>query len=317
MKRHQWLVAGLVAVVAFPTLQGQVVHADCGASGGVNLEQTSVTIEAGTDCDGEPGPAPKPPKPLTPSEKWIALGCEGLTGQPYTGPREADDGSQIPGATMNGPAKLDRVTEASKIVAKGWDLTAEYSNYRTVCTTGEVIPVEVWITEIYADTDPVPIEDLRKRAIDSLAPPEPAVQTNPAHDRADRHGWVQIPTWLWTTNALESDGEAQVAGFITVTAKATAVSTIWDMGDGSPPITCIGPGVEWRPGIAEDQTDCSHTYTRSSGSEPNREYRASAETTWDITWAQNGADQGNAGTITTNADFTMPIWQIQAVNTGG
>ena len=96
---------------------------------------------------------------------------------------------------------------------------------------------------------------------------------------------------------------------MTATSKPEVV---WEMGNGETE-TCIGPGTEWLPGMAETDTDCSYTYTRASVGEPGDAYEIQAGVTWEFSWTINGAPQGTFGTYQALTPFSYQVGEIQAV----
>lgn len=80
--------------------------------------------------------------------------------------------------------------------------------------------------------------------------------------------YVGVPTWLWVDRAGWHPLSASASvGTRAVKVTATPVATTWDMGDGSPPIRCAGPG---EPFDREHPYDppCGYTYRTSSAHQP-------------------------------------------------
>jgi hypothetical protein len=93
------------------------------------------------------------------------------------------------------------------------------------------------------------------------------------------------------------------------------MSVRWDLGDGDI-LTCRGPGLPWRPGLAEDATNCAHTYTRSSAASPGGRFQLSAAVALEITWTSNVGDGGTLDSISRSASRFVDVGEIQAIGTG-
>lgn len=150
---------------------------------------------------------------------------------------------------------------------------------------------------------------LARSAVASLAPAFPEPRTNPDIEHRQLPG---IDTWLWVEPAAWGpvSATASIPGLsATVTAEPTHV--IWDMGDGSPPIVCAGPGTPYDPDLrpSEQSSDCTHRY-RSRGS-----YGASATIHWELRWAASDGDGGTLDPIARTSAFTMTVAERQAVGT--
>ena len=157
---------------------------------------------------------------------------------------------------------------------------------------------------------------LRAEALAAVVLPTLDVQTNPPHSTPGRFGVVRIPTWFWMDVASFSPITETVtdpAGVLTVSVTATPEVARWDPGDGSRAVECFDAGVEWVPGIAEDASDCTHTYLQSSALVPGDEYTVSVEVAWVYTWTLDGADQGEFFTNVTTDSFPYGVGEIQAV----
>ena len=63
----------------------------------------------------------------------------------------------------------------------------------------------------------------------------------------------------------------------------------WDMGDGTDPVVCTGPGQAWQQGLDFlAPEECHHVYRRHSRNEPGGSYEVTAVTTWRVWWHING-----------------------------
>jgi hypothetical protein len=175
----------------------------------------------------------------------------------------------------------------------------------------------VWVIvsgpELNAGPDPFA---LRTEALAQVVLPDLDVQTNPPHSTPDRFGVVWIPTWFWMDEANFdpiTETASDPAGTMTVSVTATPLYATWNPGDGTPPIQCFDAGIEWVRGIAEDASDCTHTYSKASVGQPNNQYTIAVELEWEYTWAIDGVDQGPFGGTTTADSFGYAVGEIQAV----
>lgn len=141
--------------------------------------------------------------------------------------------------------------------------------------------------------------------------PLPAVRTSPP---AGADQLVNLPTWLWVEDWTPRRASA-TEGPLTVTVVATPRSVTWRMGDGSS-VVC-GRGTPWDPYLREEQqsTACSHTYLRSSATQPDLKYQARATMTWDVTWTATNGESGSLGQANRSVDFTMRVAESQAIVT--
>ena len=116
----------------------------------------------------------------------------------------------------------------------------------------------------------------------------------------DSVGLVGMPVWMWAKNPSEKTvgplTATASAGGITITATATLFRITWDMGDGTE-VVCKTAGTPYDVSFGQKKSpDCGHTYTTTSGGEPDGSYTVTATSDWVITWA--GA--GQTGTIRLN-----------------
>lgn len=141
--------------------------------------------------------------------------------------------------------------------------------------------------------------------------PLPGIRTSPP-DGNDQ--LVNLPTWLWVEDWTPRRATA-AEGALTVTVVATPRSVTWRMGDGSS-VVC-GRGTPWDPALREEQqsTACSHTYLRSSATQPDLKYQARATMTWDVTWTATNGESGSLGQANRSVDFTMRVAESQAIVT--
>ncbi|MEU6246092.1 hypothetical protein [Glycomyces sp. NPDC047010] len=180
------------------------------------------------------------------------------------------------------------------------------------CTieSGSTIQSAEWM-ELGADGQvQISPEVLAQRAVDRLVLLQPGIEASPGEVQL-----VQLPTWLWVSEATWSVRTAQAAaGGLIATATATPVAVSWAMGDGAT-VECDGRGTEWKRGTdPEAASDCSHTYTRPS----SEELPVSATVTWQVTWVVTDAGGGEvaSGTepdMSTTGQTAWPVLESQAL----
>ena len=136
-----------------------------------------------------------------------------------------------------------------------------------------------------------------------------------------------LATWMWIDPSVWHgySATASVAG-VTATARAVPTSVRWSMGDGAE-VVCDGPGVPFRPDVpaGAQQTDCAHTYERTSlgqpspdGSPDHAAYTVTATITWVVSWTSNiPGEQGALPPLYTSASTPVRVEQVQSVRESG
>jgi hypothetical protein len=138
----------------------------------------------------------------------------------------------------------------------------------------------------FGGAGPTP-EELAQRAVEQLPLAQPQIGMTPTPGRT---GLVGLPVWLWLEGGIWTpvSATASVPG-LSVTATATPVRVVWDMGDGTT-VTCRTAGVPYRASAGDAMSpECGHRYERPSSAEPDEAYDVTATVTWDIQWAGGGA----------------------------
>ncbi|MFI7208443.1 hypothetical protein [Micromonospora aurantiaca (nom. illeg.)] len=272
------LVATAVVVMAAPVQAGDGVgNVDCG--------QTPNAAE----CDVSAGQPSRP---------------GGSTGGGQSGGSE--DGSA--GGSDDGchwaPVEGDRPPPAGKGPEGGW--------YAWTCV-GDGLGAQgtpVWLDEP-PGVDPTA---LAQTARSRLRLPTPGIRTNPG---TAPFVLVRVPVWLWVDSVTwgARSATASVPG-VAVTATATPTKVRWSFGDGSPDLTCVGPGKPWTPGTdPRAASPCGHTYTRSSAAAPGTVFTLRATVTWSVTWSGPGGG-GSLAPLTTTSTVAVRVAQSQAVVEG-
>lgn len=181
--------------------------------------------------------------------------------------------------------------------------------YRKICTdAGGSTAVVVWVP------DRVDPRVLAERAADQVPIPSTALAMNPT---AEQGAVVNVATWLWVDAGGWNPVNAQAsAGGVVVTATAAPRRVVWDMGNGDR-VTCGGPGTPYDPSrpSAEQSTDCSYTYRKSSARAEGGAYTVTATVVWEVSWTVTGAAGGGSlGTAPRSQSVRLPVKEIQAVN---
>ncbi|MGY4898623.1 hypothetical protein ACWEEK_23950 [Micromonospora aurantiaca (nom. illeg.)] len=202
------------------------------------------------------------------------------------------------------PVDVDRPPPAGKGPGGGW--------YAWTCVGNGLGSqgTPVWL-------DRAPVVDpavLAQTARSRLRLPEPGIRTNP--DTVP-FVLVRVPVWLWVDPVTweARSARASVPG-VSVTATATPTKVRWSFGDGSPDLTCVGPGKPWTSGTdPRAASPCGHTYTRSSATERDTVFTLRATVTWSVTWSGPGGG-GTLAPLTTTSTVTVRVAQSQAVVEG-
>jgi hypothetical protein len=164
------------------------------------------------------------------------------------------------------------------------------------------LPVPVWLGAGEAPT--VSPEDLARQAFAALSLSAPDIHIVP--DPTGR-GLVGLPVWMWTTFDWGPFESSATDGPLTVTISATVTSVVWDMGDGSPKITCDS-GTPY-DGSNRQSPDCGHVYTNPG------DYTITASTVWVGTWSDSGV-AGAPLQRPIQSQTTVHIGELQVVVEG-
>lgn len=147
---------------------------------------------------------------------------------------------------------------------------------------------------------------LAVRAVELLPIRGPEIGTVP-EPGPDRLGLVGLPTWMWTARLPETVGPvsrtASVPG-LSVTATAQMQKIVWEMGNGDR-VTCLSPGTVYADRFLDRMSpDCGYRYV-----EPG-EYRVTATTTWQLTWAGGGETGVLTQTRSSSTDLRVGELQV-------
>ncbi len=157
--------------------------------------------------------------------------------------------------------------------------------------------------------DPVVVA---RRARRSVAIPAPPIQTSPP---VDRRLYTRVPTWLWLEPGWWRDYSATAdSRGVSTSVSARPVRAVWSMGDGGT-TACHGPGQAWRPGSADDGTDCSYLYKDSSAGQPDGTFTITVTVEFAMSWSSNTGAGGTLAPITRSASVPAVVGEIQAIET--
>ena len=157
--------------------------------------------------------------------------------------------------------------------------------------------------------DPVALAAQARASIPIAAP---GIETSPD---ADQQTYAQVTTWLWIDGSWWTPYTATAsAGRVSATVTASPASASWSTGDGGN-VTCRGPGVEWRRGLDDDDTYCSHVYRQSSAGREGDAYRLTVTVSFEVTWSSNVGPGGALEGLDRTSSRSLRVGEIQAVET--
>lgn len=165
-------------------------------------------------------------------------------------------------------------------------------------------------------------ETLAQQAVNRLPLPQPGVEHNPSGDAL-----VNLATWWWIDpGQWRSLTQRTAIGPVWARVTARPVKSVWDAGDGTPPLTCRGGGTPYNRNqqASTQSTDCSHTYTESSAGQPqtgpdpnDRFFTVTVTVYWQVTFVGAGGARGALPVMTRTARFPLRVDERQTVVTGG
>lgn len=123
---------------------------------------------------------------------------------------------------------------------------------------------------------------------------------------------VGVDTWFWVTaDSWRPVVRVVLVGKVVVTVVATPVTLQLLPGDGSPPVSCPGPGTPWLwPGT---RSLCSHTFQRTSMARPLGRFSGTVQTLWTIRWTSSTGLSGTAGPVVVPTPVSLRVVEAQAV----
>ncbi|MFB8273612.1 ATP/GTP-binding protein [Streptomyces sp. NPDC055955] len=238
----------------------------------------------------------------------------------HSGSHEAKGASSTSGSGKSAApkctyTKLDPQPPASNLAMQdGKRQGGKGAVYQVLCMeTGRV--GTVWIPAGQPAAPQIDPEVLAHRAVDSMKLLGPEI----ANPRAAGKYVVGMPTWMWVDESPTTFGPntaTATAGGVTVTATAKVSSIRWNMGDGTEPETCDGPGTKYQASMGKAKSpDCGHVYEQASSTSKGGKFHGTATATWTINWQVIGAP-ANAGQFTEvrATPFSVAVHEVQVVN---
>ena len=206
---------------------------------------------------------------------------------------------------------------------------------QTSCQTGPVvnpvvpcsqlIPTPPAVGAVAGPPPPPPAIVLALSAWGQLKMPTPVPSRYPSGTLPqDGHPYtvVKANTWFWTDPATwQPVSKTVTAGAVWGRATATPVTLTFKPGDGSPPVSCPGPGSEWKP---TEQTwlapanpqGCSYKYSKSSrGIGGDDQVTATYAITWTVTWTGSDGTGGAFNGMQTSTTSRFAVAEVQTVVT--
>lgn len=163
---------------------------------------------------------------------------------------------------------------------------------------------------------------LAQQAVNRMQLPAPEVRRNPAGDAL-----VNLATWWWIHPAQWRPMTQRTAvGPVWAEVTARPVRSVWDAGDGTPPLSCAGGGTPYDASRSPDaqSTNCSHTYTESSGGQPqtgpdpnDRFFTVTVTVYWQVSFVGAGGAGGALPVMTRTTRFPLRVVERQTVVTRG
>jgi hypothetical protein len=108
-------------------------------------------------------------------------------------------------------------------------------------------------------------------------------------------GLTGAPMWLWMpSQSWRTLHQRTEAGAVWAEVTARPMTQTWDFGDGSPPLTCVGPGTPLTDTdrAFDGSPDCGYRYTVSSKDQPHGRYTVRVVVAWQVSWVGSGDTGG-------------------------
>ena len=145
-------------------------------------------------------------------------------------------------------------------------------------------------------------------AREMLPLPDPDVITSPP---AGRPQLVGVATWLRVDSDWLPAAATATLGGVSATVTATPTKVVWEPGDGTPAITCTGPGLAFDPGRPEATSDCTHTYTRRTADGAHHDLTATI--TYDVAWTATDGTGEALDPVTRTTTIPITVDEAQAL----
>jgi len=147
--------------------------------------------------------------------------------------------------------------------------------------------------------------DEARRRLD-LPLPEPAV--NPPGAQL-----VGVATWLWVDGPWAPRSATASVGAVAATVTARPDHVVWDLGDGTT-LTCdAGTPYDTSRGPHEQESDCTHVFTRSSAALPDGTYAVTVTISYDVAWSATTGGGGSLGALERSTTMPVRVGEAQAL----
>ncbi len=195
--------------------------------------------------------------------------------------------------------------------------------YDVRCSDGTYFPgIYIPPSRALPSTSAVTPELLARQARSRLPLPAPTARRSPVGDAL-----VNLPTWWWVDPSTSTPlSQRTEVGPIWAEVSARPVRTVWEPGDGSPPLVCAGAGTPYDPLRAPEgqSSDCSHSYLHSSAAEPqqglspnDRFFAVTVTVFWQVSWTGAGGAGGSLPELSRPGSFPLRVTERQTLVTGG
>ena len=175
-----------------------------------------------------------------------------------------------------------------------------------VAAAAPVAPAAAAVAPTFAEA-----EAMVTRVLVQLEVPRPSIRVGPDPSVNEwKMAVVGYPLWLWTAEPAARAATVSAYGY-SFDLSARRDSVTFDLGDGSPALTCTsstpypgGAGV-----VGEPSPDCGHVYARPSL--PAGSYVVRATARWTVTWSA----LGYSGTLPMPLTATrrVPVGELQSL----
>lgn len=157
---------------------------------------------------------------------------------------------------------------------------------------------------------------LAQEAVKTIVFPKPSGERSPSPARLYQgfpFTYVNLWTFFWTSRSTWKTltATASAAG-LSATVTAKPVELDFDPGDGSPGVSCPGPGRPWVPSDGNGApTDgaCAYQYARATPGP----ITSTQTIVWKITWKGTGGSSGEISSLSTSVSGQLQVLQIQTV----
>jgi hypothetical protein len=172
-------------------------------------------------------------------------------------------------------------------------------------TCGNVVSL-VWVPSV----SPQQLAPFARQELSALLPmPVPVVGPPKEHALVNFREWLAVQPLTVVSATVGTPA-------VSVTASATPVSMLWDMGDGNK-VDCPNFGQVWAGQPLDFLPLCSHVYTWYSAEQPGDVYRASVTVVWNVSWRATSGEGGTLGDLTTTTAVPFHVGELQTVYVGG